>query len=135
MILRPPRSTRTDTLFPDTTLFRSDRGADQKPLHPALRQLPSLHLHAVAVSSRVCPHTETITGLRRVRRDCRHDYGDIAERRSRPCRTSCGRVSAPARRLPPLPARGPAPPRPLGPPTPAPAGGPAPRPDAAAALP
>src|SRR3546814_13643044 len=23
MILRPPRSTRTDTLFPDTTLFRS----------------------------------------------------------------------------------------------------------------
>src|SRR3546814_14413852 len=29
MILRPPRSTRTDTLFPYTTLFRSgDRGAD-----------------------------------------------------------------------------------------------------------
>src|SRR3546814_5403763 len=25
MIRRPPRSTRTDTLFPDTTLFRSDR--------------------------------------------------------------------------------------------------------------
>src|SRR3546814_13121988 len=24
MIRRPPRSTRTDTLFPDTTLFRSD---------------------------------------------------------------------------------------------------------------
>src|SRR3546814_6035249 len=24
MILRPPRSTRTDTLFPDTTLFRSN---------------------------------------------------------------------------------------------------------------
>src|SRR3546814_4719103 len=29
MIRRPPRSTRTDTLFPYTTLFRSDRpGAD-----------------------------------------------------------------------------------------------------------
>src|SRR3546814_4464101 len=27
MIRRPPRSTRTDTLFPYTTLFRSDRGA------------------------------------------------------------------------------------------------------------
>src|SRR3546814_16960907 len=27
MIRRPPRSTRTDTLFPDTTLFRSKRGA------------------------------------------------------------------------------------------------------------
>src|SRR3546814_14946330 len=26
MILRPPRSTRTDTLFPYTTLFRSNRG-------------------------------------------------------------------------------------------------------------
>src|SRR3546814_5093162 len=27
MIRRPPRSTRTDTLFPYTTLFRSARGA------------------------------------------------------------------------------------------------------------
>src|SRR3546814_17244439 len=27
MIRRPPRSTRTDTLFPDTTLFRSLQGA------------------------------------------------------------------------------------------------------------
>src|SRR3546814_20600408 len=27
MILRPPRSTRTDTLFPYTTLFRSDEHA------------------------------------------------------------------------------------------------------------
>src|SRR3546814_11782388 len=26
MIRRPPRSTRTDTLFPYTTLFRSERG-------------------------------------------------------------------------------------------------------------
>src|SRR3546814_15202207 len=30
MIRRPPRSTRTDTLFPYTTLFRSDRGIDQR---------------------------------------------------------------------------------------------------------
>src|SRR3546814_11387245 len=29
MIRRPPRSTRTDTLFPDTTLFRS-KTADEK---------------------------------------------------------------------------------------------------------
>src|SRR3546814_3389730 len=28
MIRRPPRSTRTDTLFPYTTLFRSARGDD-----------------------------------------------------------------------------------------------------------
>src|SRR3546814_15681091 len=35
MIRRPPRSTRTDTLFPYTTLFRSDHGH-----RDALRQLP-----------------------------------------------------------------------------------------------
>src|SRR3546814_16011503 len=29
MIRRPPRSTRTDTLFPYTTLFRSDREAEE----------------------------------------------------------------------------------------------------------
>src|SRR3546814_14191362 len=29
MIRRPPRSTRTDTLFPYTTLFRSRRAADR----------------------------------------------------------------------------------------------------------
>src|SRR3546814_5209933 len=35
MIRRPPRSTRTDTLFPYTTLFRSrsDGGAARRPLH------------------------------------------------------------------------------------------------------
>src|SRR3546814_1272869 len=38
MIRRPPRSTRTDTLFPYTTLFRSPepRGADRDP-GPCLR--------------------------------------------------------------------------------------------------
>src|SRR3546814_17546525 len=30
MIRRPPRSTRTDTLFPYTTLFRSLRGAGRR---------------------------------------------------------------------------------------------------------
>src|SRR3546814_16143272 len=34
MIRRPPRSTRTDTLFPYTTLFRSDDG----PTRPACRR-------------------------------------------------------------------------------------------------
>src|SRR3546814_2774315 len=31
MLLRPPRSTRTDTLFPYTTLFRSVVNADKTP--------------------------------------------------------------------------------------------------------
>src|SRR3546814_14631867 len=37
MIRRPPRSTRTDTLFPYTTLFRS-RGAVVARQHRALRE-------------------------------------------------------------------------------------------------
>src|SRR3546814_11880290 len=36
MIRRPPRSTRTDTLFPYTTLFRSDRGVGLHQLLGAL---------------------------------------------------------------------------------------------------
>src|SRR3546814_13111422 len=40
MIRRPPRSTRTDTLFPYTTLFRSDailRGVEPAGLEDAVR--------------------------------------------------------------------------------------------------
>src|SRR3546814_1862188 len=45
MIRRPPRSTRTDTLFPYTTLFRSAR--------PALRdELPGLFLGREEAESR-----------------------------------------------------------------------------------
>src|SRR3546814_12903503 len=36
MIRRPPRSTRTDTLFPYTTLFRSARSAERLPVPSAL---------------------------------------------------------------------------------------------------
>src|SRR3546814_1956109 len=38
MIRRPPRSTRTDTLFPYTTLFRSDDDAHAVALEPADRK-------------------------------------------------------------------------------------------------
>src|SRR3546814_7254861 len=37
MLRRPPRSTRTDTLFPYTTLFRSQRGQDRARPHAASR--------------------------------------------------------------------------------------------------
>src|SRR3546814_16434921 len=55
MIPRPPRSTRTDTLFPYTTLFRSPRpGGDQSPEPPSaekyLSYLPSSPLCASASS-------------------------------------------------------------------------------------
>src|SRR3546814_6804479 len=48
MIRRPPRSTRTDTLFPYTTLFRSERSRDggAEP-HRAQRELaPQRARHA-----------------------------------------------------------------------------------------
>src|SRR3546814_8652928 len=48
MIRRPPRSTRTDTLFPYTTLFRSDVGFIQAPARikatPPEPAQPLLHL-------------------------------------------------------------------------------------------
>src|SRR3546814_6217904 len=37
MILRPPRSTRTDTLFPYTTLFRSAREIQYRPARVLLQ--------------------------------------------------------------------------------------------------
>src|SRR3546814_2487250 len=40
MIRRPPRSTRTDTLFPYTTLFRSLRNRGRDVLHPAPLAVP-----------------------------------------------------------------------------------------------
>src|SRR3546814_6086075 len=38
MIRRPPRSTRTDTLFPYTTLFRSQAPSDPAALRPPARE-------------------------------------------------------------------------------------------------
>src|SRR3546814_11775421 len=58
MILRPPRSTRTDTLFPYTTLFRSlvhqddlridrDRAGDAQPLLLPARQRGAAVMEAI----------------------------------------------------------------------------------------
>src|SRR3546814_19806015 len=47
MVRRPPRSTRTDTLFPSTTLFRS-----------VGRVLVGLHLHVVAAELRPAQRAE-----------------------------------------------------------------------------
>src|SRR3546814_8196852 len=54
MIRRPPRSTRTDTLFPYTTLFRSDQCSHRlrRPQHRRLGRLDQplkLPVDAVAV--------------------------------------------------------------------------------------
>src|SRR3546814_14173730 len=51
MIRRPPRSTRTDTLFPYTTLFRSDVANPVEPtdLH-LLSQLREGELHGYGIA-------------------------------------------------------------------------------------
>src|SRR3546814_1879709 len=56
MIRRPPRSTRTDTLFPYTTLFRSHRR-------------PHLQLHAVDLRDRSVHDGHADLRLRGERRD------------------------------------------------------------------
>src|SRR3546814_19001534 len=43
MIRRPPRSTRTDTLFPYTTLFRSHKAIERKFFSHADPNAPCLH--------------------------------------------------------------------------------------------
>src|SRR3546814_17277217 len=43
MIRRPPRATRTDTLFPYTTLFRSVTGGDPQNPHNFMGPLNSKH--------------------------------------------------------------------------------------------
>src|SRR3546814_10291617 len=58
MIRRPPRSTRTDTLFPHTTLYRPDRvrryGADMAGKQPGGRSLsPHLGVYKWAPSMAV----------------------------------------------------------------------------------
>src|SRR3546814_7427833 len=54
MIRRPPRSTRTDTLFPYTTLFRSvlDRPRRRLDRHAWLERFRQEHLPALHESSR-----------------------------------------------------------------------------------
>src|SRR3546814_7052672 len=78
MILRPPRSTRTDTLFPYTTLFRSSRADHPPPQRnrPAARARrigdEDLRLrHSSRVCSRLlpigtiqCPLDDALGGMR-----------------------------------------------------------------------
>src|SRR3546814_5808048 len=48
MIRRPPRSTRTDTLFPYTTLFRSESAQHLAQVHHARRVIRVQHVHIEA---------------------------------------------------------------------------------------
>src|SRR3546814_1613467 len=68
MIRRPPRSTRTDTLFPYTTLFRSPSvplasGDSQSPSCPALPQPPD---RCRGQDGRSEEHTSELQSLMRI---------------------------------------------------------------------
>src|SRR3546814_2658440 len=60
MIRRPPRSTRTDTLFPYTTLFRSSRPATQGF---ALARQPCYRLRTMASTTDDLPPSEPVPGM------------------------------------------------------------------------
>src|SRR3546814_15355228 len=82
MIRRPPRSTRTDTLFPYTTLFRSRAGLDRRPRRraalsrvpaPGLRHTDRGHVHLPhgAFAASCCrrrseEHTSELQSLMRI---------------------------------------------------------------------
>src|SRR3546814_9227387 len=65
MIRRPPRSTRTDTLFPYTTLFRSHR---QRPCHRRRQRdvLGQSSGHAADRAGRSEEHTSELQSLMRI---------------------------------------------------------------------
>src|SRR3546814_4854747 len=66
MIRRPPRSTRTDTLFPYTTLFRSAHRW-RRPLSARPAQRKQAVAHELQIS-RAIPHA----GIRRLARSEEH---------------------------------------------------------------
>src|SRR3546814_1252952 len=69
MIRRPPRSTRTDTLFPYTTLFRSGIGLGLFPhahllAFQALQRIDGLFAHDMGVAPRkIGEHTSELQSL------------------------------------------------------------------------
>src|SRR3546814_5941976 len=64
MIRRPPRSTRTDTLFPYTTLFRSNLKAVCEAAGGSLAQVARLGLYVTDLRSE--EHTSELQSLMRI---------------------------------------------------------------------
>src|SRR3546814_17267632 len=66
MIRRPPRSTRTDTLFPYTTLFRSDLGVDRRGMEGIERLGLQLVVMQAEALDRSEEHTSELQSLMRI---------------------------------------------------------------------
>src|SRR3546814_15202334 len=68
MIRRPPRSTRTDTLFPYTTLVRSNPVASPGPSSPAPQRTTNCQVWKLArpATTRSEEHTSELQSLMRI---------------------------------------------------------------------
>src|SRR3546814_12310015 len=72
MIRRPPRSTRTDTLFPYTTLFRSSDASIDRAAHHVLRRWIARRYAAKRIEREPLPfrrseeHTSELQSLMRI---------------------------------------------------------------------
>src|SRR3546814_10307968 len=66
MIRRPPRSTRTDTLFPYTTLFRSGVGCNARCLRLCSSMAKSNRAAQPSRSTRSEEHTSELQSLMRI---------------------------------------------------------------------
>src|SRR3546814_16495634 len=66
MIRRPPRSTRTDTLFPYTTLFRSARAAVGKGGEEAVEQRVADVDAGIGDGGETCLHRRDVVHLNRM---------------------------------------------------------------------
>src|SRR3546814_6577741 len=66
MIRRPPRSTRTDTLFPYTTLFRSPLGRKESDNHLGWPERSVDTLDIDAMPKRSEEHTSELQSLMRI---------------------------------------------------------------------
>src|SRR3546814_5214218 len=77
MILRPPRSTRTDTLFPYTTLFRSCRPSASARTTRKIEVPPRSRSGAAAPQSRAFAivHPSGIGPLAELRKALSHEQG------------------------------------------------------------
>src|SRR3546814_8832827 len=73
MIRRPPRSTRTDTLFPYTTLFRSRRSSSRARKGPSAQHVEFIHIEpaplltdpSIEMQRRSEEHTSELQSLMR----------------------------------------------------------------------
>src|SRR3546814_7242339 len=66
MIRRPPRSTRTVTRFPYTTLFRSHGGGEHSPGNPRMAAAAPAPLPPATTRTRSEEHTSELQSLMRI---------------------------------------------------------------------